>query len=90
MRDRIGDVAPHLTVSVDEVARDTPALARLALKTLAAGGSVAKAAAVPFASPVDNFFQTDAISRNSPVMARCTIDGVTRSPTFAATSRFDE
>ncbi len=30
--------------------------------------------AAPFVMPIDNYYMTDAISRNSPTMAKCTED----------------
>jgi NADH-quinone oxidoreductase subunit G len=60
VRARMAEIAPHLA-DVDEV---TPA----EWQPFGAAGAMD---ATPFATPIANFYMTDAISRASPTMAEC-------------------
>lgn len=67
LRTRISEIAPHLVKydyiepnGFDQVSYKTPAIQRDGLKK------------TPLTDNVDNFYMTDAISRHSNVMARCT------------------
>ncbi len=63
VRRRLAEAAPVFR-SIDSVSAAEPA-------PLAATGTVADA---PFVMPIDNYYMTDAISRCSPTMAKCTED----------------
>ena len=65
IRTRMAELAPHL-VKFDHI--ESSGFESLAHR---ASGST-KLNSTPLVDPVDNFYQTDAISRNSLVMARCT------------------
>lgn len=62
VRDRIWELSPAL-VRYEETQRTSADLASLGLKTLAAINKFAKVSNVPFKKPIDNFYQTDVISR---------------------------
>ncbi len=68
IRDRLAELAPHL-VKYDHV--EPHGFEDLMLKHRP--GST-KMNSTPFADPIDNFYMTDAVSRNSQVMANCTKD----------------
>ncbi|MDB5397088.1 MAG: NADH-quinone oxidoreductase subunit [Rhodospirillales bacterium] len=61
VRRRLADAAP-VFLSVDSVTSAGPA-------SFAAAGTVAD---MPFVMPIENYYMTDAISRASPTMAKCT------------------
>jgi NADH dehydrogenase/NADH:ubiquinone oxidoreductase subunit G len=65
VRSRLAELAPHL-VKLDTV--ETSGFERIALKS----HGHSKLNSTPFTDNVDNFYMTDAISRNSQVMAKCT------------------
>lgn len=67
---RVFAVAPHMATP-DTAPYPSAALSDLSLAAMAAA-SGAKVSGAPIQVVVDNFYQTDAISRASPVMARCT------------------
>ena len=66
LRTRIAELAPHL-VKFDHI--ESSGFESLALKP---NENDTKLNNTPLVDSVDNFYQTDAISRNSLVMARCT------------------
>lgn len=66
LRNRLSELAPHLMKN-DYVEPHT--FEDLSLKNRDDSAQMNNA---PFASNIDNFYQTDAISRNSSVMAKCT------------------
>jgi len=68
IRTRMAELAPHL-VKFDFI--ESSGFESLALKP---SGKQNKVNSTPFTDNVDNFYQTDSISRNSQIMARCTRD----------------
>ncbi|KAG6907251.1 hypothetical protein DXG01_009704 [Tephrocybe rancida] len=71
VRDRLWEIAPHL-VRYDITERTSPAIAQLGLSALAQKGVGSKISGAIFKKPIDNFYQTDPISRASKTMADCT------------------
>ncbi|CDO54753.1 hypothetical protein DV113_000644 [Geotrichum candidum] len=72
LRSRLGDIAPHL-LRHDVI--EPTSLAELGLKeqVIAANASKPAASDAALTKVVDNFYFTDAISRSSPTMAKCSI-----------------
>ncbi|CAL1709801.1 unnamed protein product [Somion occarium] len=71
LRDRMWEISPTLVrYDVTEPTSIDTTLA--GLKTLAALTAKAKVAGTPLRKPIDNFYQTDPISRASVTMAQCT------------------
>ncbi len=66
IRTRMAELAPHL-VKFDYI--ENSGFEDLSLKPQAKD---AKLNSTPFTDNLDNFYQTDSISRNSQIMARCT------------------
>lgn len=66
VRDRLADLAPFFSKSdyVEPSSFDDLSLAHRPGRQ--------HLSRVPFADPIDNFYMTDAVSRNSKNMARCT------------------
>ncbi|KAI5116252.1 hypothetical protein M0805_007966 [Coniferiporia weirii] len=71
LRDRMWEISPSL-VRYDVTERTSADLAMLGLKTLAAVNASSKVSGLPFKKPINNFYQTDPISRASVTMAQCT------------------
>ncbi|KAI0922665.1 NADH dehydrogenase (ubiquinone) 78K chain precursor, 5-prime end, variant 2 [Taiwanofungus camphoratus] len=71
LRDRMWEISPTL-VRYDVTEPTSTVVALAGLRTLAAGTAGAKVTGTPFAKPIDNFYQTDPISRASVTMAQCT------------------
>ncbi|KAL5497760.1 NDUFS1 [Sanghuangporus vaninii] len=71
LRDRMWEISPTL-IRYDITERTPADLASLGLKTLAAINKSAKVSNMPFKKPIENFYQTDVISRASVTMAQCT------------------
>jgi NADH dehydrogenase (ubiquinone) Fe-S protein 1 len=65
LRDRIGELAPHL-LKYDVT--EPSGFEDLALSHKSNNNELSP---VPFADPIDNYYMTEAISRQSSVMARC-------------------
>ncbi len=65
VRTRIAELAPHL-IKFDVI--ENSGFEEIALKS----GKNNKINKTPLTDNVDNFYQTDVISRNSSIMARCT------------------
>lgn len=79
VRDRLYDISPAL-VRYDTREPTSPEVAALGLEQLAS--AQAKASGVPLHRPVDNFYQTDPVSRASPTMAKCVQAFVLKAPSF--------
>ena len=62
LRDRMWEISPTL-VRYDTTERTSADVASLGLKTLATLNKTAKVSNVPFKKPIENFYQTDVISR---------------------------
>lgn len=62
LRDRMWEISPTL-VRYDVTEPTSTVVALAGLRTLAAGTAGAKVTGTPFAKPIDNFYQTDPISR---------------------------
>lgn len=62
MRDRLWEISPTL-VRYDVTEPVSTEIARAGLKALAAQTAGAKATTVPIRKPINNFYQTDPISR---------------------------
>ncbi|CCM01997.1 uncharacterized protein FIBRA_04071 [Fibroporia radiculosa] len=71
LRDRMWEISPTL-VRYDTVESTSVEVALAGLKTLAAATASAKVSGTPFVKPINNFYQTDPISRASVTMAQCT------------------
>ncbi|KAL4248593.1 Prokaryotic molybdopterin-containing oxidoreductase [Abortiporus biennis] len=71
LRDRMWEISPTL-VRYDVTEPTSIEVSLAGLKALAAGTATAKVSGVPFKKPIDNFYQTDPISRASVTMAQCT------------------
>jgi len=71
LRDRMWEISPVL-VHYNVTEPTSVEIALAGLKTLAAGTANAKVTGTPFKKPIDNFYQTDPISRASVTMAQCT------------------
>jgi len=67
VRTRVAELAPHL---LKYEYTEPTTMERVAYQRSAEGSD--KMIASPFTDPVDNFYMTDAISRNSTIMAKCT------------------
>lgn len=77
IRDRMFEISPTL-VRFDVV--ESVSQKELALEQLKAQVGNAKASGAPFVRAVENFYMTDAISRASPTMAKCTAAFVNKVP----------
>lgn len=75
LRDRMEEISPALR-KYDLV--EPAALAALGKVQLVDQNKGAKATGEPLKRPIENFFFTDAISRSSPTMARCSASKATR------------
>jgi NADH dehydrogenase (ubiquinone) Fe-S protein 1 len=72
VRGRLADVAPHL--GQHDTVQHPLWLNGEYFKAFASGAQQqAEADAAPFATSIDNYYQTDAISRASSTMAKCTL-----------------
>lgn len=69
VRHRLFDISPTL-VRYDTVERTSDAVAAMGLAQLASAPS-APSLNTPLLRPIENFYQTDPISRASPTMAKC-------------------
>eukprot|EP00965_Chrysotila_dentata_P051435 1705870-Pleurochrysis_carterae.AAC.1 len=67
----MADIAPHLALLQPEVAVQ-PASTEMATLALDAATQTAKPSSAPLVSAVTNFYMTDAVSRASTTMAKCT------------------
>ncbi|CEH17840.1 nadh-ubiquinone oxidoreductase [Ceraceosorus bombacis] len=70
VRDRMFDISPTLT-RYDQREATSAATALLGLKDLQAKAKGKKITGAPLLNPIQNFYQTDAVSRSSPTMAKC-------------------
>lgn len=79
LRDRMEELSPALRRYdiVEPVGREVAALARV---QLVEANKDSKASGEPLRRAVDNFYFTDAISRSSPTMARCSAAKATGNP----------
>ncbi|OBZ76170.1 NADH-ubiquinone oxidoreductase subunit, mitochondrial [Grifola frondosa] len=71
LRDRMWEISPTL-LRYDAIEPTSVDVALAGLKTIVSGTANAKASGKPFTKPIDNFYQTDPISRASVTMAQCT------------------
>ncbi|TCD65303.1 NADH dehydrogenase (ubiquinone) 78K chain precursor, 5-prime end [Steccherinum ochraceum] len=71
LRDRLWEISPTL-VRYESREPTSVEVALAGLKTLVAGTASAKVTGAPFKKSIDNFYQTDPISRASVTMAQCT------------------
>ncbi|TFK92543.1 NADH-ubiquinone oxidoreductase [Polyporus arcularius HHB13444] len=71
LRDRMWEISPTL-LRYDTTEPTSVDVALAGLKALAAGTAKAKVTGEPFKKPIENFYQTDPISRASVTMAQCT------------------
>jgi len=71
MRDRLWEISPTL-VRYDVTEPISAEIALVGLKALATQTVGGKATSVPLRKPINNFYQTDPISRASVTMAQCT------------------
>jgi len=71
VRDRLWEISPAL-VRYDTTERTSAEVALAGLKNLAARTTGAKISGAIFRKPIENFYQTDPISRASQTMANCT------------------
>ncbi|KAJ3510326.1 hypothetical protein NLJ89_g4741 [Agrocybe chaxingu] len=71
LRDRLWEISPTL-VRYDVTEPISADVALAGLKTLATQTAGAKATNTPLRKPIENFYQTDPISRASVTMAQCT------------------
>jgi len=71
LRDRLWEISPTL-VRYDTTEPTSVDVALAGLKALAARTAASKATGIPFQKPIQNFYQTDPISRASVTMAQCT------------------
>lgn len=62
LRDRMWEISPTL-LRYDTLESTSTDVALAGLKTLAAGTAGAKVSGAPLKKPIDNFYQTDPISR---------------------------
>lgn len=85
LRDRMWEISPTLC-RPDTVERPSAGLAAVGLAALAQQlkGSKADAAAGPLRLPVENFYQTDVISRSSVTMAQVRLAHFRRPPCTAS------
>ncbi|GME44735.1 NADH-ubiquinone oxidoreductase [Neofusicoccum parvum] len=77
LRDRMEEISPALR-KIDVVEKTS--LAELSKVQLVDQNKGASATGAPLKKPIENFFFTDAISRNSPTMARCSAAKVAKDP----------
>lgn len=77
VRHRMFDISPTL-VRYDAVEPTSSTTATLGLQQLAA--APAQATGTPLLRPIDNFYQTDPVSRASPTMAKCVQAFVLKTP----------
>ncbi|KAI0312436.1 NADH-ubiquinone oxidoreductase [Amylostereum chailletii] len=87
LRDRMWEISPTL-VRYDTTERTSVEVALAGLKALAARTAAAKVSGAPFKKPIENFYQTDPISRASVTMAQCTrafVKGEEYAPAAKAT-----
>ena len=73
------DISPAL-VRYDACEPTSVEVATVGLEQLAS--SQAKASGAPLHLPIDNFYQTDPVSRASPTMAKCVQAFVLKTPSF--------
>ncbi|KAI0752754.1 NADH-ubiquinone oxidoreductase [Daedaleopsis nitida] len=71
LRDRMWEISPTL-LRYDTTESTSVDVALAGLKALATGTASAKVTGEPFKKPIENFYQTDPISRASVTMAQCT------------------
>ncbi|KAF9050808.1 Ndufs1, NADH-ubiquinone oxidoreductase 75kD subunit (775) [Hymenopellis radicata] len=71
LRDRMWEISPTL-VRYDVTEPTSLEVASAGLATVAAQTKAAKISGAPFTRTIQNFYQTDVISRNSVTMAQCT------------------
>lgn len=79
VRDRMHEISPAL-VRYDACEPTSVEVATVGLEQLAS--SQAKASGAPLHLPIDNFYQTDPVSRASPTMAKCVQAFVLKTPSF--------
>ncbi|KAL1633998.1 ndufs1 NADH-ubiquinone oxidoreductase subunit [Neofusicoccum ribis] len=77
LRDRMEEISPALR-RIDVVEKTS--LAELSKVQLVDQNKGASATGAPLKKPIENFFFTDAISRNSPTMARCSAAKAAKDP----------
>ena len=77
LRDRMEDISPALRRYDLVEPAGLPALSKVQLFDQNKGS---KATGEPFKLPIENFFFTDAISRSSPTMARCSAAKAAKNP----------
>ncbi|KAF2753029.1 NADH-quinone oxidoreductase [Pseudovirgaria hyperparasitica] len=79
LRDRMEEISPALRMYdvVEKPSETVGALSKVQLVDMNKG---AKTGNTPFKKPIENFYFTDAISRNSPTMARCSAAKATKNP----------
>lgn len=71
LRDRMWEISPTL-VRYDVTEPTSVETALAGLKALVASTATARVSGTPFKKPIENFYQTDPISRASVTMAQCT------------------
>ncbi|KZV71231.1 NADH-ubiquinone oxidoreductase 75kD subunit [Peniophora sp. CONT] len=71
VRDRMWEISPSL-VRYDITERTSPTLALVGLASIARATGGASVGGKPFGKAIENFYQTDPISRASVTMAQCT------------------
>ncbi|KAI0089453.1 NADH-ubiquinone oxidoreductase [Irpex rosettiformis] len=71
LRDRLWEISPTL-IRYDTTESTSIDTVIAGLKTLVAGTATAKVTGAPLKKPIENFYQTDPISRASVTMAQCT------------------
>ncbi|KAK8191144.1 uncharacterized protein BKA78DRAFT_352563 [Phyllosticta capitalensis] len=82
LRDRMEEISPALR-RYDVVEQTSQSLASQLAKVQLVDqnkGAEAKATGAPLKKPIENFYFTDVISRNSPTMARCSAAKAARDP----------
>ena len=79
LRDRMEEISPALR-RYDIVEPPSKEIQGLSKVQLVDHNKGAKASGTPFKLPIDNFFFTDAISRSSPTMARCSAAKAAKNP----------
>lgn len=70
LRDRMFEISPTL-VRYDNVESTSKAVSELSVGQLKALGKGVSPSGAPLLRPITNFYQTDAVSRASPTMAKC-------------------
>ena len=81
VRDRMFDISPAL-VRYDACESTSAETAALGLEQLASSPAASSATGLPLHLPIDNFYQTDPVSRASPTMAKCVQAFVLKTPSF--------